>query len=157
MTAATTARIAETAGRYPAMGTLPSAANQLFYKNTLVARDANGRAVVPTDGDGLPVVGRAIATFDNRIGSEAGGTDDDLDIEIVYDITAVEYTGTAPVSGSTMYSVDNQTMSIDSDSGARGFGGVCTEVRDGQAFVQLSPLSAVISALLDRVYALENP
>ena len=50
MTATATLRFTEMSAPLPAMGTLMSAADQLFLKGTLVSRDDDGRAVVPEDG-----------------------------------------------------------------------------------------------------------
>lgn len=147
MAEATAARIDVVAGKIPYMGTLPSAANQLFYINTMVAVNAAGQAVVPTDGDGLPVVGRANATWDNRTNGEYGGAAGAVDIEVTYDVLAVEITGTAPVAGDAVYSVDNQTVSLTQATG-RGFAGIVSEVRDGQALIWLSPLNKLLNTIL---------
>lgn len=160
MTAIANARLTEMGPPSPARGTVPSAADQLFYKNTLVSRDANGRAVVPADGDGLQALGVAQATFDNRTGSEAGGTDDDLDIELQYGVFGFDIESTNPLPGDLVYVVDNQTVSV-ANSGGSGLRGVCgyvSEVREvngvSQAFVLVAPhIAAIGQAIADLEYA----
>lgn len=143
MTVATTARYTDVSAPLPAMGTLPSAANQLFYRLTMVSRDAAGRAVVPTDGDGFNVQGVTRATVDNRTGSpEHGGDADAVDIELDYGVFGFDIDGTTPLPGQVVYAVNNATVSTDSDTGARGIAGVCIEVRDGQCYTFTSPLAS---------------
>jgi hypothetical protein len=128
MTAAVDARLPESAGQVPTRVTLPSAANQLFYKGTMVSRDANGRAVVPTADDGLPVVCVANATYDNRTGSENGGANDSIDIEGMAGVYSMKYSGTQPKVGQKVFSLDNQTVSVLSNTEVRGLAGYCCEV-----------------------------
>lgn len=56
---------------------LPLAADTVIYAGTLVARDANGRAVPASDTAGLRVVGRAEQTVDNT-GGAAGALSIDI-------------------------------------------------------------------------------
>lgn len=127
----------------PAMGTLPSAANQMFPKGTIVTRNGAGAAVSPSSADasGFPAMGVSNAFFDNRTGSEAGGGAGDLDIEVTYGVFAFAYvTGDGtPLPGDIMFVVDNQTVSKDSNASARGVAGYCSEVRDGFAHVWFGP------------------
>lgn len=141
MTAIANARLTDFAGLTPARGTLPSAANQLFYRKTIVSMNASGDAVVPSDGDGFPALGAASNYYDNRTGSEAGGTAGDLDIEVEYGVFGWEYVSAdgVPAPRDHVYVVDNQTVSVDSAGGTRGLAGVVSEVRDGQAFVHMGP------------------
>lgn len=156
MTAATTMRMAETVPGGPFVGSLPSAANQLFFKGTLVAIDASGQAVVPSDGDGFPVIGWAKATYDNRTGSEAGGMAGDVTVEIEYGVIEVVCVDTVE-EGDVVYSLDNQTVSASSNIGARAVAGFVTEQRNGATFVKIGPETVAYAALEARVYALENP
>lgn len=155
MTAIASARLTDNSTEYPAMATLNSAANSLYYKGTLVSRDADGRAAVPSDGDGLPVAGVSCATIDNRTVNTQGhsGLDDGPNIELRYGVYAFVMTGTAPLSQEVVYVVDNQTVSINplSSSGApRGRAGVCVFVETvngvSQCFVWIAPGGAGAAA-----------
>jgi hypothetical protein len=139
MTATVTARLDKAGPPVPMRGTLPMAANTILFKEALVSRNAAGNAVAPTDGDGLPVMGYANATYDNRTGSVAGGLAGDLDADMCYGVIALDYTGTAPLPGEMCYAVDNKTVSRDSVGGTRGKAGPCTEVRNSKAYVWVGP------------------
>lgn len=154
MTASTTARIAENVPGGPFQGTLPSAANQLFLKNCLVAINGSGEAVVPTDGDGFPVIGWAKGTYDNRTGSEAGGAAGDIQIEIHYGVIEVVCADTVE-EGDALYSVDNQTVSASDSAGARALAGYASEQRNGATYLATSPLTAYLQTLEARITALE--
>lgn len=155
MTAIANARPTEFGPPSPAVGTAPSAADQLFYKNTLVSRDAEGRAVVPSDGDGFNAYGVARALFDNRTDSEAGGDDDDLDVDFLYGVFAFDIDGDDPLPQDTVYVVDNQTVSVDNSggSGLRGVAGIVSEVRAvngrNQAFVHITPAVVALAAAVE--------
>lgn len=133
----------------PHMMTLSSKANTLYPKGTIVTQDENGRAVSPStsDASGYPARGVAKATFINTTGAEMGGANDSGLIEVDCGIFGFDISGTTPLPGDNLYVVDNQTVSIDSSSGTRGFAGKCTEVRTNvagtsQAFVQMGPTVA---------------
>jgi hypothetical protein len=70
-----------------------------------------------------------------------GGLDDSGVVEIDYGVFGFAYTGT-PIPGDTVYVVDNQTVSDDSDTGSRGVAGCCTEVRYGLCYVWMNPAIA---------------
>ncbi len=114
----------------PAMGTLPTKANTLYPKGTIVTMDTAGLAISPASADssGFPAHGVAKATFINTTGSEMGGLDSSGLVEIDYGVFGFAYTGT-PHAGDTMYVVDNQTVSDDSGSSTRGVAGVCASFR----------------------------
>lgn len=144
MTATTTARTAtQFAGHYPARGTAPAAANTRLVKGTMVALNTSGEAIAPAVDQGFPVVGVASANFDNRTGSEAGGLAGNIDVEMEYGVFSFAVQGSAPIPGDVLFVYDNQTVTTDSNSGARGIVGPCTEVRpiNGvvQAFVWVGP------------------
>lgn len=151
MTAIAKARLASTMGPpLPAMGTLPSAANSLFYAFTLVVQDAAGRAAVPVDGGGLNAFGIADATYDNRTGSEAGGGAGDLDVHVTWGVVRLKYVGTTPVHRSRMFVVDNQTVSADRQSATgamRGFAGIAIEVdtATSSVFVFVNPINGALN------------
>lgn len=161
MTAITNARLTEIGPPTPARGTVPAAANQLYYRNTIVSLDANGRAVVPVDGDGLPALGVSQATIDNSTGSPLGGLDDSVDVEVTYGVFGFNIAGgsATPLPQQLVYVVDNQTVSVDNSGGAglRGVCGYVSEVRPvngvDQAFVLIAPhISAIAKAIADLEY-----
>lgn len=140
------------------MLTLSVSANSLYIKGTMVSRGADGRAKVPTDGDGLPVVGFNRQNIDNRTGAAFGGTDDAGDIDLEEGVFAVDYTGTAPRPGELVYAVNNFTVSVDSAGGTRGLAGYVTEPgrEANQVQIYAGTLIAAIQSLVDRIYALET-
>lgn len=145
MSSTTVARMNHEAGPLvPARGTIPSAANQLFPKWTIVTRNASGNAVSPStaDSSGFPAMGVSANTYDNRTGSEAGGLAGSLDIEVDFGVHSFAIDGSDPLPGEVVFVVDNQTVSTDSDSDARGIAGYCSEVRDGKCFVLMGPTVA---------------
>lgn len=149
MSSTTVMRLTEAGPLTPARGTIPSAANQLFPKGTIVTRNSSGNAVSPStdDASGFAAVGVAKATYDNRTGSEAGGLAGDLDVEVDFGIHAFDIDGTDPLPGEVVFVVDNRTVSTDSDSDTRGIAGYCSEVRANslgvdQAYVLMGPTVA---------------
>lgn len=150
MTATETVRLTPNAGVYPARGTYPIAADTLIKKGWQVALDTNGRAVpAGTIASGALVgIGKASATFDNT-GGDAG----DMDVQVEYgvfgyfsaagggdDIAADDVRKTA-------FLVDNQTVALTSNAGARGIAGIITEVRDGLVWVYQGPHVAGLIAI----------
>lgn len=140
MASTTTGRLYDLATQVPSLGTVPSAANQLFPRGTIVTINSSGNAVSPSSADasGFMALGVARHTQDNRTGSDAGGSAGDLDIQLGFGVFGFAYEDT-PKAGDLMFVVDNQTVSPDSDSEARGYAGVCVEVRDGKAWVWMGP------------------
>lgn len=134
------ARLTDRGPAVPAMGTLPTLANSLYPKGTIVTSNSDGRAVSPATADtsGLPAMGVSKATFDNRTGSEMGGSNDSGLVEVDYGVFGFDYVGTVPKPGNRVFVVDNQTVSLDS-TGPRGFAGFVSEVRDGQCYVWMGP------------------
>jgi hypothetical protein len=134
------------------MGTLPSAANQMIHKGTIVVRDSAGRGRAPVDGDGLPLYGFAIAAVDNRTNSEFGGAADAVAIECEFGIRGFKFVAAdgTPIPGDELFVVDNATLSVSSNGGTRGRAGFCKEVRDGKAFVwaNLESASAAQSKII---------
>lgn len=159
MTATTVFRDTEHAGYIPKRGTFPAAANKYFVKNCIVQRDAASRATPAADGNGFPAIGIACASYDNRTGSEFGGAADAIDIEVEYGVFGFDYSG-SPKPGNTVWVLDNQTVIDDSNAGARGVAGVCTEVRNGQCYVWMGPHVADLfsddSALASAVTTLQT-
>jgi hypothetical protein len=147
MSATTDFRDTEFAGPIPAKGTLEQAADTLIYGGTIVTIDDDGRADVVTAGQ--HAAGVALQDYDNRTTAPEGGGAGAIDVQVLFGIFGLEYTGTAPEPGQVVYVVDNQTVSIDSSSGTRGVAGYCVEQRHGLCYTFMSPVVAgEISKLL---------
>jgi hypothetical protein len=137
MAATTHYRDTKYAGLIPARGTYEVAANVLLLGGTICTVDADGRADVVTAQQNA--CGKLSAHFDNRTTAPEGGAAGAIDAEVEYGVFGWAYTGTTPEPQQVVYVVDNQTVSTDSDTGARGIAGLCTEVRDGQCYVWMGP------------------
>lgn len=158
MTAATTARMADTKALVPARGTGPIAANTLLYRMTLVSANASGYLVAPTDGDGFDVQGYAEQTYDNRTGSQMGGLDGSEDIDIGFGGIEVSYTGTAPKRGQKLFVVDNQTVSTSSNGGLRGRAGYASEPgANGRVILNCGPAALASFNATQETALLEVP
>jgi hypothetical protein len=125
-------------GVAPGRGTYSMAANTLLYKGQIVCKDSAGRAAVP--GAGLPAVGVASSTFNNRTGAPSGGAADAMVAEVEYGVFGFAYTGTAPKPGDVLYVVDNQTLSLD-PTASRGIAGICVETKNSLAYCYFGPLA----------------
>lgn len=125
------------AGDYPVQGSMTPAADQLFPIHTIVTRNSAGAAVSPStdDASGFPAVGVSRATYDCRTESP----DPPDFVEVKFGVFGYAIDGDDPIMGDLLYVVDNQTLSVDSDSGARGLAGVCTEFRNGKAYCHFGP------------------
>jgi hypothetical protein len=119
------------------------AANTLLYKGQIVCKDSAGRAAVP--GAGLPAVGVASSTFNNRTGAPSGGAADAMRAEVEYGVFGLPYNGTAPVPGQLVYVYDNQTLTLD-PSGSRGIAGICSETKNSTCYCYFGPLAIAIAA-----------
>ncbi len=157
MTSTNINRDTEFAGPVPARGTYPAAANVIIARNTIVQRDASGRAVPGAASNGFPAVGVSCQTYDNRTASEFGGAADAIDIEVMYGVFGFDYVG-SPLPGETVWVADNQTVT--DTAGSNGVAGVCAEVRNGQCYVYMGPHVAALfsddSAVETVVGALED-
>lgn len=143
MTATAIERLTPFAGTVPAVGTLPIAANVLLLKGTIVAVNATGYAVVGVDdNNAFPAVGIAKSTVDNRTTAPNGGGAGAEKIDVLFGVHGVAFTGTTPVPGQVVYVVDNQTVSLDADSGTRGIAGYVSEVIGSTCYVQFGPTIA---------------
>lgn len=133
MTATTTERLTDrTTAPVALKVTLPSLAATKYLKGTIAHMDSNGRA---SNAVGDDCVGIYCATLD-----ALDGANDDYRLEIEAGVFGFDLDGTVPLPGTKMYSVDNQTVSSDDDTGSRGFAGILTEVSDGQAYVSMNPV-----------------
>jgi hypothetical protein len=143
MSAATDTRASSYVGLLPSKGTLPVAANVLILGGTIVCRDATGYAVVGVDDDNaFPAVGLAAADIDNRTTAPGGGAAGAENVEVIYGVHELFFTGSTPVPGQVVFVVDNQTVSLDSDSGTRGIAGYVSEVVGTSVYVQMGPTIA---------------
>lgn len=141
MTSTLINRDTEFAGPVPARGTYPAAANVFMARNTIVQRDASGRAIPGAASNGFPAVGVAASTYDNRTESEFGGAAEAIDVEVLYGVFGFDYTGT-PLPGETVWVADNQTVT--DTAGSNGVAGVCVELRNGQCYVFMGPHVAAL-------------
>ena len=140
MTATTHPRNTDFKGVYPARGTYGVAANTLILRGTMVALDSDGRACVATDDNHAhAAVGKASATFDNRTTAPEGGAADAIYAEVEFGVFGWAFTGTTPKPGQVVYAVDNQTVSLDSDSGTRGLAGYVSQVIGTTCYVLMGP------------------
>lgn len=137
MTATANFRMTDFAGLQPAKGTYAQAANTIIYGGTIVSIDSDGRADVVTASQNA--AGIAMYTSDNRTTAPEGGAAGALNCEVGFGVFGLAYDGTAPEPGQVVYVLDNQTVTIDSDSGTRGIAGYCTEQRLGLAYVLMGP------------------
>lgn len=132
MTATSNPRLPKTSGVLPAKGTMGVAADVLILKGTLVSIDGSGNADVITNGQ--DIAGVAASTYDNRTTSRySDGTAGAIDAEVDFGEFEFPYTGTAPKMGETLFAVDNQTVSVDSNGGVRGVAGFCVAPADTTA------------------------
>jgi hypothetical protein len=143
MTAATDTRASSYVGLLPSKGTLPIAANVLILGGTIVCRNATGYAVVGADdNNAFPAVGLAAADIDNRTTAPGGGGAGAENVEVIYGVHELFFTGSTPVPGQVVFVVDNQTVSTDSDAGTRGIAGYVSEVVGTSVYVQMGPTIA---------------
>lgn len=138
-------------GRLNNHESLMVAASTSYPKGTMVARDANGRAVRP--GAGLPIHCVSEGDFDN-----SAGANDALQMEGALGVHRFAYTSTAPKTHEIVFAVDNQTVALSSSSGTRGVAGVVVKVESGFVWVLIDPVhNGILQRLLAAVYLLENP
>lgn len=148
MTATLLERETPFAGLVPGRGSYKIAANTLIRKGWMVGLDAAGRAVAAdTIANGcISIVGKSSSTIDNRTGSaDFSGLADATDVFVEYGVFGwLSKTGggddiAQANAGAVVWAVDNQTVALTSNSGARAIAGYCSEVRDGQVYVEMGP------------------
>lgn len=159
--AVTTAKLFQRKGQLPDRVTTPMAANTIVYKGAMVQQDADGRAINAVAGNGFPVICVCPSNFDNRTGSEAGGAADAITCVGNAGVFGFKVNGTAAKAGEVVYCHDNETVTLDDDSGANGFAGVVVEVRDGLTWVLLGAhvngLLKFLTAFATAAVAAEHP
>ncbi len=132
MTATSTQRSTASSGTVPARASVPIAANTLCLQGTIAVKDSNGRAA--NVGAGLDAIGIYSNTYDNRTSSRSSsGGAGEISAEVEFGEFELPYTGTAPKMGEVLFNVDNQTVSVDSDTGARGVAGFAVQPADTAA------------------------
>jgi hypothetical protein len=140
-------RLTNFAGVTPARGTFPIKANVRIFKGAMVALDSAGRAMPAglISAGALAAVGKASATYDNRTGSELGGSAAACNVEVEFGVFGwLSATGggddiAADDVGKVCFMKDDQTVALTSDTDTRGIAGFITEVRDGQVYVYMGP------------------
>lgn len=135
----TTERLTDSAGPSPKRGTYPIAADVRIFGGGLTCIDIDGRAVPGGHPRAVLAVGRSSATYDNRApGSELGGGAGVTTVEVEFGTFgwANHRTGTPAADeigpehvGRVAYVVDDETVSLSDDGGARIVAGLITEVR----------------------------
>lgn len=140
MTATTHVRSTSGAGLAPSKGTYGVAANTLCLRGTIATVDSDGNTTPGTLNAGLNACGIYASTYDNRTTAPEGGGAAALDAEIEFGVKELLYTGTAPKPGQVVFVYDNQTVTLDSNNGARGIAGYCSEQHDtGKCWVLMGP------------------
>jgi hypothetical protein len=147
MTALSLERMTKFAGVVPSRGTFPIKANVRIFKGAMVGLDSAGRAMpADTIANGcLVVIGKSSATYDNRTGSELGGSAGACDVEVEYGVFEWAYkTGggddiAADDVGKVCYGVDDQTVALTSNTDTRPIAGFITEFRDSKPYVYMGP------------------
>lgn len=139
MTATSTYRATPWAGEFPHRGTFAVAANTFCLGGTIACVDADGRTTPGALNAGLNAVGKYGHHVANLTTSESGGAAGAVDADIQYGIFGWLYDGTVPEPGQVVFVLDNQTVTIDSNAGARGIAGYCAELRDGLCWVLMGP------------------
>lgn len=142
MTATTQYRMTPTAGEYPHRGTLEVAANTLCLGGTIACVNSDGRTTPGALDAGLAAIGKYSHTSANLTTSESGGAAGAVSADIEYGVFGWAYSGTAPKPGQVVFVLDNQTVTIDSNAGARGIAGYCAELVDGLCWVYMGPTVA---------------
>lgn len=147
MTALDIERMTKFAGVIPSRGTFGIKANKRIFKGGLTGIDSAGRAMPgDTIANGcLSALGKSSATYDNRNGSELGGSADACNVEIEYGVFGFDSaTGggddiTADDVGKVCFVVDDHTVALTNGTDTRGIAGLITEVRDGKVYVWMGP------------------
>jgi hypothetical protein len=138
-------------GRHNQHETLNAAASTSYPKGTMVARDASGRAARPANG--LVIHGVSEGDFDNT-----AGANDAFQVQLALGVHRIAYTGTQPKKHDIVFAVDNQTVSLSSNSNVRGVAGSVVKVETGFVWVLIDPvINGLLQRLLAAIYVLENP
>jgi hypothetical protein len=127
-------------GEFPHRSTYNCAANVLLIAGTIAALNASGEAVEGVDdNNAFRCVGVFASSFDNRTTAPGGGAAGAEVAEVLHGVFGFAFTGATPIPGQTVFCVDNQTVSVDNDSGTRGFAGRVTCVEGTVVYVFMGP------------------
>lgn len=128
------------AGQYPTRGTFGVKANTLIKRGwTLCVDAATGYAEPGAVDAGHNAAGIASSNYDNRTTAPSGGAAGAIDAEVEYGVFGRAINGTEPKPGDTVFVYDNEAITLDSNSNARGVAGSVVEVRDSIAYVYFGP------------------
>lgn len=146
MTALDIERMTKFAGVVPSRGTYPIKANSRIFKGGQVGIDSAGRVMAAglIAGGTLAGIGKASATYDNRTGSELGGSAGAVDVEVEFGVFGWDSAAdadeiTADDVGKVCYVVDDHTVALTNGTDTRAIAGYVTEVRDGKVYVWQGP------------------
>lgn len=106
-----------------------------IFAKTLVAVTATGLAIPAGTAGAVAVVGIARHHADNR-----DGPDNDGKLPCEHGVYPIPFAGTAPTYaniGAAVYAVDDNSVSLDSSSGARLKAGVLDGIEDGTPWVRV--------------------
>lgn len=146
MTAATSERLTSRRSDdvFPSLGSAPIGAGETILAGTIVCLDSadSGRAVAGATGTGLICAGRARATY-----GSATVLADAVTVEFESGCFAFKNSASgdaiaADDVGKACYVVDNQTVALTSDSGARSYAGNVFAVDSYGVWVTMSPVNA---------------
>jgi hypothetical protein len=139
-------RMTKFAGVIPSRGTFPIKANTRIFKGSMVGLDSSGRAMPAglLAGGTVAAVGKASATYDNRTGSELGGSAGAVNVEVEYGVFGWKSAADADAIaaddvGKVCFVDDDQTVALTNGTDTRGIAGYISEVRDGQVYVWMGP------------------
>lgn len=126
---------------FPEKFDLPVAAATTIYQGGIVCVNSSNLAVPATATTGLRAVGRAEATVDNSAGLAGALTVPVTSTVLVYaNSGGGDQITTSHQPGRSLYLVDDQTVALTSNSGARSFAGKLVKVDSLGVHVLVSPM-----------------
>jgi hypothetical protein len=148
MTAAVSQVLTGNRGDYPRILCVPVAANTLIESGWQVEITSTGYVQPAGTGSGLRVLGIAEHSIDNRTAA-TGGAAGAAFLNVRAKVAVLKYDGTAPKVNDVVFALDNQTVTLDSDTGANGISGIVTYVDTvaGEVGVYMGPHVAGLIAI----------
>lgn len=148
MTAAASPILTGNRGDYPRILCVPVAANTLIESGWQVEITSTGYVQPAGTGTGMRVLGVAEHTIDNRTAA-TGGAAGAAFLNVRAKVAMLKYDGTAPKVNDVVFALDNQTVTLDSDTGANGIAGIVTYVDTvaGEVGVYMGPHVAGLIAI----------
>jgi hypothetical protein len=137
----------QTAKRSALLLSVALAAAAVVYEGGMVAVNASGLLVPASASNTIRVIGVATKTVDNAAGGLAGEVDRGC---FRFDNSADSDEITAAHIGAPCFAVDDQTVALTSNSGARPYAGIVLDVDDNGVWVDFSqnlqgtPLALVV-------------